>query len=189
MRKMCLFSTFLRAKGYQRWGAVTNFFKGLSDFFPLAAGGGQIGWFFWRFARRGQMGCAIFPCLACPSIQPRTGVRVGKWDIGRGHTSCRSLLRENLRREDNDFPCTFSGSGNAPSEGKSREIPLIFCNGSCRSSVGGNSTDYPHFAAVFAVFWISTMRLDSCNALGRDGWVLKDSLHCLRTRDEGDVKR
>lgn len=176
-----------------RWlpmfGSCYKLFKGSVGFFSLAAGGRQIGWFFWRFARRGQMGSAIFPCLACLSIQPRTGVRVGKWDIGRGHTSCRSLLRENLRREDNDFPCTFSGSGNAPSEGKSREIPLIFCNGSCRSSVGGNSTDYPHFTAVFAVFGVSTMRLDSCNTHGRGGWGLKDSLHCLRTRDERDVKR
>jgi hypothetical protein len=78
---------------------------------------------------------------------------------------------------------------NAPSEGKSREITLIFCNGIRFGSVGGKVTNYPHFTVVFAGFWVSAMRLDSCNTHERAGWVLKASMEGLRTSDERDVKR
>ena len=91
--------------------------------------------------------------------------------------------------EGDDFPCTFSGLGNAPSQGKSREITLIFCNGIRFGSVGGKLTDHPQFTVVFAGFWVSAMRLDSCNELGNGGWGLKASLEGLRSSDERDVKR
>lgn len=60
--------------------------------------------------------------------------------------------------EGDDFPCTFSGLGNAPSEGKSREITLIFCNGKQADIVGVECTEYPHFTAVFVDFQVGGMR-------------------------------
>lgn len=79
---------------------------------------------------------------------------------------------ESDRLEENDFPHIFLGLGKAPSEGKSREFPLVFCNGIRRGSGGGSPTDYPHFTVVFEGFWVSAMRLESCNALGRDVGVV-----------------
>ncbi len=80
------------------------------------------------------------------------------------------------------FPCAYSGLGHAPSEGKSREITLIFCNGFERSSVGLESTEYLHFAAVFAGFQVGRMRWDLCNDRRLRRSVFPTRLRGLRTR-------
>jgi hypothetical protein len=81
-----------------------------------------------------------------------------------------------------NFPCAFSGLGHAPSEGKSREITLIFCNGFERSFVGVGSTEHPHFTAVFAGFQVGELRWTSCNDRSLRRSVFPSRLRWLRTR-------
>jgi hypothetical protein len=89
--------------------------------------------------------------------------------------------RERASGWDN-FPCTFSGLGHAPSEAKSREVTLVFCNGFERSSVGLESTEYLHFTAVFAGFQVGGMRWNLCNDHGLRRSVFPPRLRGLRTR-------
>lgn len=63
--------------------------------------------------------------------------------------------------EGDDFPCTFSGLGHASSEGKSREIVLIFCNGTRADIVGVEPQNTPILRLFSQVF-----RSLECDELG-----------------------
>lgn len=58
-----------------------------------------------------------------------------------------------------------------------------------RGFVDCNSTVHLRFKAIFAGFGGGRMRLDSCNKLGRGGWILNASWEGLRATDVRDVKR